>query len=849
MPRSVYAFGCGVVDGHAGMRDLLGGKGADLAEMSALGLPVPPGFTLTTEICAHYFQHGRTYPEDLHQQVLAALAGVEQTTGKGFGDPDNPLLVAVRSGAPASMPGMMDSVLNLGLNDRTVLALAAQFGDRRFAYDSYYRFIRAYSEVVLGLDSHLFDDRFDDRDYGAGGPDAEALMDRVEVCKAVVLRSLGAAFPEDPLTQLWAAIGAVFGSWMSRRAVAYRGVFDIPACCGTAVTVQAMVFGNLGPDSAAGVAFTRNPSTGENRMCGEFMINAQGEDVVAGLCTPQPLARADRPATGSAAAMEEVMPKTFCLLDQIGRRLEARYRDMQDIEFTVERGRLYVLQTRTGKRTPAAGARIAVDLAEAGVISRAVALLRTDLDGLNEAMRPTVPADAGHAVIAAGLPASPGAASGAAVFSAREAERRASQGDKVILVRRETSPDDISGMHAAQGVLTARGGMSSHAAVVARGMGRPCVTGARQISVEPGSRRFRVGDVTVRGGDWITIDGSTGTVMLGAVTAYAPALPEEFKILMAWAESVPHLEVRAQADTVEAVAMARGMAVSGCSLLRTEAMFLDSGRIGMAHAAILAGAATTGQGPWHDLLALHRADFEVLFHAMRGLPVAIQLFAGLLSRLRPDDWAPPVSPANGSPGARGRSGQSSDADNSDAPLRRAVTQLQARAIFEAVAAVQAASGETVVPELLLPAVAGEVGWDSLEEMIHRTACAVQRETGTAFRFFAGRTAALPCVGAVAELAKRFGVEANAPGGAVFGLNRGDAEGWCRRLYKHGIVDATDVAEAITAALRSPCEPDNAGDVARMVFCDTAGSSYVACPVARVPLVRLAAARAAISVRN
>src|SRR5271165_5224737 len=552
--RWVYAFGGGVADGGAHMKELLGGKGANLAEMSALGLPVPPGFTITTEACNHYFEKGRVQPGDLAEQVSAALGQVETLVGKGFGDAANPLLVSVRSGARASMPGMMDTVLNLGLNDETVEGLARLAGDRRFAFDSYRRFIQMYSNVVLGLDHHMFEEILDDKKDSLGVSVDTALSAedwRVVVAeyKAEVLRELGEPFPQDPQQQLWGAVGAVFDSWMNDRAQFYRRLHDIPQSWGTAVNIQSMVFGNMGETSATGVAFTRNPSTGDNRLYGEFLINAQGEDVVAGIRTPQPLTRAAREEMGETApSMEEAMPEVYAQFNEVVGRLERHYRDMQDIEFTVERGRLYMLQTRGGKRTAKAALKIAVDMATEGLITREEAILRVDPASLDQLLHPTIDPNAERQLIATGLPASPGAATGKIVFTAEAAEREGAV-EPVILVREETSPEDIRGMDAARGVVTARGGMTSHAAVVARGMGRACVCGAAELSIDAAKGEMRARGKVWRAGDVITIDGSLGEVLAGSIAMIEPELSGDFRLLMGWADAVRRLKVRANAET------------------------------------------------------------------------------------------------------------------------------------------------------------------------------------------------------------------------------------------------------------------------------------------------------------
>jgi pyruvate, orthophosphate dikinase len=621
--RWVYGFGGGGADGDASMKNL--------AEMSSLGLPVPPGFTITTEACTWYYANERSYPADLKAQVAAGLARVEEITGKRFGDPANPLLVSVRSGARASMPGMMDTVLNLGLNDQTVEGLAQLSGDRRFAFDSYRRFIQMYSNVVLGLDHHMFEEILDDHkdqldvhvDTGLSAEDWEAV---VAAYKRMVQDELGEPFPQDPNAQLWGAIGAVFASWMNDRAKFYRRMHDIPESWGTAVNVQSMVFGNMGDASATGVAFTRNPSTGESRLYGEFLINAQGEDVVAGIRTPQPLTRAAREEMGDVAlSMEEAMPEVFAQFREVVGRLERHYRDMQDIEFTVEQGRLYMLQTRNGKRTAKAALKIAVDLAAEGVIDRAEAVMRVEPASLDQLLHPTIDPGSPRDVIASGLPASPGAATGKVVFSAEEAEKLGGAGEAVILMREETSPEDIRGMDAARGIVTARGGMTSHAAVVARGMGRPCVSGAGEIRIDQKAGEFHARGRTFRKGDVITIDGSTGEVLAGQVKMIEPELSGDFATLMGWADSVRRLKVRANAETSLDARTARQFGAEGIGLCRTEHMFFDPDRIAAVREMILADDEKGRRTALEKILPMQRADFVELFGIMEGLPVTIRL--------------------------------------------------------------------------------------------------------------------------------------------------------------------------------------------------------------------------------
>ena len=629
--RWVYSFGGGSADGDASMKNLLGGKGANLAEMSSLGLPVPPGFTITTEACVHYYSNEKQYPTELKDQVLTGLATVEKLTGKTFGDPANPLLVSVRSGARASMPGMMDTVLNLGLNDETVAGLAKLSGDRRFAFDSYRRFIQMYSNVVLDLDHHMFEEILDEHkerldvtvDTGLSADDWERV---VSDYKDAVQRELGKPFPQDPHLQLWGAIGAVFASWMNDRAKFYRRMHDIPESWGTAVNVQSMVFGNMGDSSATGVAFTRNPSTGEARLYGEFLINAQGEDVVAGIRTPQALTKIAREEMGEKApSMEEALPEVFLQFKAVVEKLEHHYRDMQDIEFTVEQGRLYMLQTRNGKRTAKAALKIAVDLASEGLITKEEAVMRVEPGSLDQLLHPTIDPASPRDVITTGLPASPGAATGKIVFNSDEAERLGSSGESVILVRDETSPEDIHGMHAARGIVTARGGMTSHAAVVARGMGRPCVSGAGELQIDGKIGELRVRGRTYKAGEIITVDGSKGEILAGAVKMIEPELTGDFATLMEWADKTRRLKVRANAETPLDARMARQFGAEGIGLCRTEHMFFDEDRIAAVREMILADDEAGRRTALAKILPMQRNDFVEIFNIMEGLPVTIRL--------------------------------------------------------------------------------------------------------------------------------------------------------------------------------------------------------------------------------
>ncbi|MCG8491067.1 MAG: pyruvate, phosphate dikinase, partial [Sneathiellales bacterium] len=631
MTKWVYSFGDGTADGTAEMRNLLGGKGANLAEMSNLGLPVPSGFTISTDVCTEYYKNDRNYPSDLQEQVNAAIEKIENSVGGRFGDKEQPLLVSVRSGARASMPGMMDTVLNLGLNDETVEGLAAQSGDRRFAYDSYRRFIQMYSDVVLEVEHHHFEELLEilkeengyllDTDLTAA--DWENLVGQY---KAKVEEELGRPFPQTVQDQLWGAISAVFGSWMNQRAITYRKLHDIPAEWGTAVNVQAMVFGNMGDDSATGVAFTRDPSTGEKLFYGEFLVNAQGEDVVAGIRTPQNLTKQAREEAGSNdPSMEELFPKVYAQLVDVYKKLEAHYRDMQDIEFTVQQGKLWMLQTRSGKRTAKAALQIAIDMVEEDLINKEEAVKRIEPSSLDQLLHPTLDPKAEKNVIARGLPASPGAASGEIVFNSDEAEKLAGEGKAVILVRVETSPEDIHGMHAAKGILTSRGGMTSHAAVVARGMGRACVSGAGSLNIDYQDETLSVLGETYKKGDIITIDGGTGEVMLGSVDMILPELSGTFGVLMGWADEIRRMKVRTNAETPLDAETARKFGAEGIGLCRTEHMFFDADRIVAVRQMILAESLEEREEALSKLLPVQRADFVDLFRIMAGLPVTVRL--------------------------------------------------------------------------------------------------------------------------------------------------------------------------------------------------------------------------------
>ncbi|HYM71940.1 MAG TPA: pyruvate, phosphate dikinase [Stellaceae bacterium] len=881
----VYSFGGGVAEGRADLRDLLGGKGANLAEMSSLGLPVPPGFTITTEVCTHFYAHDRSYPAELEAEVAAALAQVEKVIGARLGDPKNPLLVSVRSGARASMPGMMDTVLNLGLNDETVRGLAAISGDERFAYDSYRRFLQMYGEVVLGLDHHHFESLIDDHknDIGATLDTELTAQDWRTIAagfKDIVRAETGKPFPQEVQAQLWGAIGAVFGSWMNQRAVTYRRLNNIPESWGTAVSVQAMVFGNRGDDCATGVAFTRNPSTGADEFYGEFLVNAQGEDVVAGIRTPQHLTVAGKQVTSSTLpAMEEVMPEVFAQLLGVRRTLEDRYRDMQDIEFTVERGRLWMLQTRTGKRTAAAALKIAVSLVEEGVIDRNEAIRRIEPNSLDQLLHPMLDPAAKVTVLAHGLPASPGAASGKLVFSAEEAESCASRGEAVILARVETSPEDIHGMHAARGILTARGGMTSHAAVVARGMGRPCVAGAGELRIDYQAGTMTVRNVLVRAGDLVTLNGSTGEVILGEVPTIEPELSGDFATLMGWADELRGLRVRANAETALDARAARNFGAEGIGLSRTEHMFFEADRIGAIRQMIMADEERGRRAALAKLLPMQRADFAELFEIMAGLPVTIRLLDPPLHEFLPKSDAEFEEMARLTGKSVGEVRQRTLALYETNPMlghrgcRLGITfpeiyEMQAVAIFEAAVGTVRKTGATVEPEIMVPLIATKREFDILKEVVDRVGREIMEREGITVPYMVGTMIELPraalLAGEIAESAAFFSFGTNDLTQTVYGLSRDDAASFIGAYQRLGIfeqdpfvsIDTQGVGELIRIAVERgrAARPglklgicgEHGGDPASIRFCREVGLDYVSCSPYRVPIARLAAAQAELT---
>jgi len=884
MAKWVYGFGAGTADGDARLRDLLGGKGANLAEMCNLGLPVPPGFTITTEVCTAFYDNDRRYPDGMEDQIAEAMAAVERAMEARFGDPEAPLLVSVRSGARASMPGMMDTVLNLGLNDETVEGLARQSGDPRFAYDSYRRFIQMYGDVVLEVEHHNFEDILEVHKEDNGhlldtDLEAEDWREIIDAFKEMVADRTGAPFPQDVHAQLMGAIGAVFGSWMNQRAVTYRRLHDIPEGWGTAVNVQAMVFGNMGEDCATGVAFTRDPANGEKIFYGEYLINAQGEDVVAGIRTPQPLTRAAREANGTdLPAMEETMPDVYADLVAIKDRLEAHYRDMQDVEFTVQKGRLWMLQTRTGKRTTQAALKIAVDMAREGLIDEAEAVCRIEPASLDQLLHPTLDPDAERQVIARGLPASPGAASGKVVFGAEQAEILAARGEDVILARVETSPEDIHGMHAARGILTARGGMTSHAAVVARGMGRPCVSGAGELRIDYAADCMSVAGTTILAGDLVTIDGTTGEVMLGEIATVKPELSGDFSVLMAWADARRRLKVRANAETPEDATTARGFGAEGIGLCRTEHMFFDAERIVAVREMILAPDEAGRRTALAKLLPMQRSDFVELFRIMAGQPVTVRLLDPPLHEFLPhtDKEMAEFAKATGTDidAVRTRAARLRETNPmlGHRGCRLGITypeiyEIQARAIFEAAAHLAESESLTVIPEVMVPLVLSGRELEILKAVIDRTAAEVARETGAETAYLVGTMIELPRAalraGEIARQAQFFSFGTNDLTQTTFGLSRDDSAGFLGAYHEQGVfeidpfvsIDVESVGELVRIAAERgrATRPDlklgicgeHGGDPASIRFCHETGLDYVSCSPYRVPIARLAAAQAAL----
>ncbi|MEZ5708069.1 MAG: pyruvate, phosphate dikinase [Blastomonas sp.] len=885
MTQYVFRFGGGIAEGNAGDKNLLGGKGANLAEMASIGLPVPPGFTISTDMCTRYYADGEVYPDSLRDEVARGLSHIEGVTGKAFGSAENPLLVSVRSGARVSMPGMMDTVLNLGLNDETVAGLAEISGDPRFAWDSYRRFIQMYSDVVLGLNHDAFEEALeivkeDNGFFLDTELEAKHWQALVEEYKGLVEEQWGKPFPQDVHDQLWGAVTAVFGSWQSERAKVYRRLNDIPGEWGTAVNVQAMVFGNMGETSATGVAFTRNPSTGENVYYGEFLINAQGEDVVAGIRTPQYLTRAAREeANAKPLSMEEAMPETYGELAGVFDTLEAHYRDMQDIEFTVERGKLWMLQTRSGKRTAKAALKIAVEMAGAGTISEEEAVKRVDPMALDQLLHPSLDPDAPRDVLTRGLPASPGAASGSIVFDADTAERRNELGESVILVRVETSPEDIHGMHAAKGILTARGGMTSHAAVVARGMGRPCVSGAGTLNIDAKARTLKIGARQLAEGDIVTIDGTTGEVMAGAVPTVQPELVGDFGTLMQWADKVRRMRVRTNAETPEDCRVARDFGAEGIGLCRTEHMFFEASRITAVRQMILAENEAGRRAALEKLLPEQRADFAGIFEVMVGLPCTIRLLDPPLHEFLPhgeSEFAEVAAAAGVAVETLKRRAQELHEFNpmlGHRGCRLGVTypeiyEMQARAIFEAACDVAAASGAAPIPEVMIPLVATRRELELMKKVVDTAAEAVFAEKGRRIEYLVGTMIELPraalMADSIAEVGEFFSFGTNDLTQTTLGVSRDDAGRFLTQYVDKGIfardpfvsLDVEGVGQLIEIAAqkgRATREGiklgicgEHGGDPASIAFCEATGLDYVSASPYRVPIARLAAAQAVLA---
>ena len=881
--KYVYFFGKGQAEGKADMKNLLGGKGANLAEMTSIGLPVPPGFTITTEVCTYYYANNQSYPPTLVAEVTENLKKVEAIMERTFGDKKNPLLVSVRSGARASMPGMMDTILNLGLNDETVQGIIAQSGDERFAYDAYRRFVQMYSDVVMGMDKelleHLLEDKKDEKgvhlDTDLTAADWKELVAKF---KAKIKATLGKDFPEDPQEQLWGAVGAVFGSWMNQRAITYRRLNGIPAEWGTAVNVQSMVYGNMGNDCATGVAFTRDPSTGEDYFYGEYLVNAQGEDVVAGIRTPQPINRANSKDT-TLPAMEEVMPECYQQLVEIRGILEKHYKDMQDIEFTIEKGKLFMLQTRNGKRTAKAAIKIAVDMVQEGLIDEKTAVLRVSPSQLDQLLHPSLDPKAVKNVIAKGLPASPGAASGEVVFTADEAEAAARLGLKVVLVRVETSPEDIHGMHAAQGILTARGGMTSHAAVVARGMGKCCVAGCGDIKVDYATNQFVTAKgQTVKKGDMITLDGSTGEVMLGEVPTVAPQLTGEFGTLMGWVDRCRKLKVRTNADTPNDSRVAREFGAEGIGLCRTEHMFFEADRIAAVREMILAEELDGRKKALAKILPMQKGDFLGIFREMKGLPVTIRLLDPPLHEFLPQEekdiealsktmgvsvqtlkhkveYLHEFNPMLGHRGCRlGRTFPE-------------IYDMQVQAIMEAACELTKNEGFSIVPEIMIPLVGVVSELKRLRENTVRVCEEVIARYGVKVEYLIGTMIELPRAAITAdEIAREadfFSFGTNDLTQTTFGLSRDDAGKFLPFYVESGLMEedpfvsldqagvgvlvkmAVEKGRATRPGIKLGICGEHGGDPSSVIFCHKIGLDYVSCSPFRVPIARLAAAHAAL----
>ncbi|NVN98063.1 MAG: pyruvate, phosphate dikinase [Geobacteraceae bacterium] len=882
--KYVYFFGNGKAEGDAKMKNLLGGKGANLAEMTSIGLPVPPGFTISTEVCTYYYANGDTYPQSLENEVNTNLSEVEKIMGRTFGDPKNPLLVSVRSGARASMPGMMDTILNLGLNDITVQGIIAQSGDERFAYDAYRRFVQMYSDVVMGMDKHVLEHQLEMKKEEKGVHlDTELTAadwkELVASFKLAIREHLGQEFPEDPKDQLWGAVGAVFGSWMNQRAITYRRLNSIPSEWGTAVNVQSMVFGNMGDDCATGVAFTRDPSTGENYFYGEYLVNAQGEDVVAGIRTPQPLNLFQK-KEGDLPSMEEVLPECYRQLADIRSSLEKHYKDMQDIEFTIEKGKLFMLQTRNGKRTAKAAIKTAVDMVREGLIDEKTAVLRVAPSQLDQLLHPSLDPKAPKKVIAKGLPASPGAASGAVVFTADEAEAEAKVGKRVILVRIETSPEDIHGMHAAQGILTARGGMTSHAAVVARGMGKCCVAGCGDIKVDYANEKFmaRNGQMVSKG-DIITLDGSTGEVMLGEVPTVSPEMTGDFGTLMGWVDSFRTLKVRTNADTPYDSKVARQFGAEGIGLCRTEHMFFDAERISAVREMILSEDLEGRQKALAKILPMQKGDFIGIFREMKGLPVTIRLLDPPLHEFLPQEDKDIEALAKSLSVSTQQLRHKVEFLHEFNPMlghrgcRLGLTypeiyDMQVQAIMEAACELVKNEGFAIVPEIMIPLIATVSELKELRANAIRVCEEVIARYGVKVEYLIGTMIELPraalTADEIATEAEFFSFGTNDLTQTTFGLSRDDAGKFLPFYVENGLLPedpfvsldqggvgklvkmACELGRAARPGIKLGICGEHGGDPASVIFCHNAGLDYVSCSPFRVPIARLAAAHAALA---
>ena len=882
MSKWVYTFGNGKAEGDASMRNLLGGKGANLAEMNVVGLPVPPGFTVTTEVCTYYYNNNKTYPADLKDQVKAAVEGVEKIMGKKFADAENPLLFSVRSGARVSMPGMMDTVLNLGLNDETVKALAKASGSERFAYDSYRRFLQMFSDVVLGADIEEYEGALEAMKKAKGYQSdtdltAEDLKELVKEYKEIGVK-LGKVVPQDPWDQLWAGIGAVFGSWMAARAITYRKLNNIPGDWGTAVNVQTMVFGNAGDDCATGVCFSRDPATGENVYYGEYLVNAQGEDVVAGIRTPQPMA-----SKGDGTSLEEKWPHLYQELVDVRNKLEAHYKDMQDMEFTIQHGKLWMLQCRNGKRTAAAAVRMAVEMVEEGLINKEEAIMRVGADQLDQLLHPMLDPKAKKNVIATGLPASPGAAVGRAVFCAEDAEAWAAKGEKVILIRNETSPEDIGGMHASQGVITARGGMTSHAAVVARGMGTPCVSGSTDIAIDYKAKTMTTkSGVVVKEGDWVSLDGAKGQIIEGEVpTVKADTHSGNFGKLMGWVDEIRTLEIRANAETPKDAQTARDFGAQGIGLARTEHMFFDAERIPDMRAMILAETEEGRRTALARLLPYQKQDFKDLFKIMEGLPVVIRLLDPPLHEFLPHTDAEMQELADKIGLTLEKVKQRANALHEANPMlghrgcRLPITypeicEMQTRAILEAAMECDA-EGIKVLPEIEVPLTGSKKELDIVKNIIDTTAEKIFAEQGRKIKYEVGSMIELPRAALkadeLAQSAEFFGFGTNDLTQTTLGMSRDDTGAILDEYRARGVYVADPFAsidvEGVGCLVKMACEKarssnpsiwlgvcgEHGGDPASIDFFQTCGMNYVSCSPYRVPVARLAAAQAAVRHKN